>query len=96
MIRHILLCKLKDASPEATERLVDAIEGLRGISDGLRALAVGVDFKRSPISYDIAAIVDFDDREALARFSAEPRHRVVVELLRTACSAVAVVDHELP
>lgn len=95
MVKHVLLCKLKEATPESIGQLVGAIEGLRDTIECLRSLEVGVDFKRSPVSYDVVALAVFDDRDGLARFSAHPRHKAVVELVRAACSAISIVDYEL-
>lgn len=88
------MCKLKHREGEDLERAVTALRGLRDHIGALLSLEVGVDLKRSPISYDIAAVACFADWDALARYSADPKYKEVVGLLRELCESFAVVDYE--
>lgn len=95
MIKHVFMCKLKTSGGDELNRATAAIRSLQGQIDSLVSLEVGVDEKRSPISYDVAAIACFATWDDLAHYSAHPKHREVVSLLRELCSSFAVVDYEV-
>lgn len=94
MVKHVLMCKLTDPTPESVGELVLELGSLRHGLESLRALDIGVDFKRSAVSFDVVAIAVFDDRDALAQFSADLRHRAVADKVRAVCSAISIVDYE--
>ena len=95
MVRHIFLFKLKADAQQGRQRAVEAIESLRSI-EAAQSLEVGTDFAGTPLSYDIAAIISFADRDALAAYEADPRHREVVGLMRELSESAAVVDYDSP
>ena len=47
MVKHIVMFKLKEKSPENLEHAVSTLRGLDGKIETLRFLEVGVDFKKS-------------------------------------------------
>jgi hypothetical protein len=94
MITHVVMFRLHAASPENIDRARASIESLRMGIDGLRSLEVGVDFARTPLSYDLVATARFDDRASLEAYSKHPRHRAVLTVLRELSREVAVVDYE--
>jgi len=96
MIRHVVLLKFK---PEvgAAERddLVKMLGQLARDIDVIRELSVGVDSVGSASAYDVALIVDFDDREALDVYEEHPLHIPVKNRIGEICEGVHVVDYEL-
>jgi hypothetical protein len=94
MVKHVAMFKLRARSPENIAQLVTAIASLREGIPAVRQLEVGADFGGTDLSYDVVATVSVDDREALEAFSRHPRHREVLQRVRSATQAVTVVDFE--
>lgn len=61
MIKHIVLFKLSDNSPQNCARTADILRSMDGKVDLLRGITVGTDNLHSPRSYDIALEVLLDD-----------------------------------
>ena len=72
MVKHIVMFKLKEKSPENMEHAVSTLRGLDGEIETLRFLEVGVDFKKSERSYDIVLTTHFDHQEGLAAYTVPP------------------------
>ena len=59
MVKHIVMFKLKEKSPENMEHAVSTLRGLDEEIETLRFLEVGVDFNKSERSYDIVLTTHF-------------------------------------
>lgn len=94
MIKHIVLFKLKDSSPESIERTVTVLRGLDGKVEQLRSLEVGTDVIRSQRSYDIALIATFDSLEDLEGYQVHPEHKKVIEHMTEVRESQVAVDFE--
>lgn len=94
MIKHIVLFKLKDASPESVGRTVEVLRSLEGKVEQLRSLEVGTDVIRSPRSYDIALIATFDSLTDLEGYQVHPEHRKVIEHMNEVRESQVAVDFE--
>jgi len=81
MIRHIVLFRLKDKSPESIEKAVAVLRGMEGKVEGMVSLEVGVDLLRSERSCDIALCTLFTDRAALDAYQDHPVHVPVKEYM---------------
>lgn len=57
MIKHIVLFKLKDASPEIVARTVEVLRGMQGKVEQLRSLEVGTDVIRSPVPMTLRSLL---------------------------------------
>ena len=68
MVRHIVMFKLKDNSPQSLEKAKEVLLSMKGNVSLLRGIEVGIDFLRSERSYDVVLITDFDTREDLALY----------------------------
>ena len=92
MIKHIVLFKLIDNSPENRARTADVLRSMDGKVDLLRGLTVGVDNLHSPRSYDIALEVLLDDMAALEAYQQDEYHCNVVKkhMHAITCASVAV------
>ena len=94
MVKHIVMFKLKEKSPENMEHAVSTLRDLDGKIETLRFLEVGVDFKKSERSYDIVLTTHFDHQEeGLAAYTVHPSHLPVIDTMRKLCSSSVVVDY---
>lgn len=79
MIKHIVCFKLKDNSPEACQKARETLLSMEGRVPQVKAIEVGVDFLRSPRSYDVILQVVLEDEAALDAYQNEPYHAGVVK-----------------
>jgi hypothetical protein len=94
MVKHIVLFKLSEKTPENLEKAVSSLKSLEGNIETLRSIEVGIDFKESEKSYDIALTTHFDNKEGLEIYAKHPNHLPVVEVMQALCSQRVVVDYE--
>ncbi|MCX9013697.1 MAG: Dabb family protein [Candidatus Methanoperedens sp.] len=94
MITHIVLFKLKDASPGNIEKTRNVLQGLDGKVPQLRRLEVGVDVIRSVRSYDIALVAKFDSLKDLDAYQKHPVHVKVAEYINSVKESAFAVDYE--
>lgn len=95
MVKHIVLFKLSQKTPENLEKAVSALKGMVGRIESLRNLEVGLNFKNSERAYDIALTTSFDNKAGLKTYEDHPVHQPVREILMGLCKASAVVDFEV-
>ncbi|MBR6751410.1 MAG: Dabb family protein [Clostridia bacterium] len=79
MIKHIVLFKLKDKSPENLAKTKEILLSMDGNVPLLRSIEVGLDFLHSGRSFDVALITTLDSREALDAYQVDPYHVSVVK-----------------
>ena len=96
MVEHILLIRwTKQASPEAIDR---AMAGLRGLKDkipGIVELSSGANFSDRSRGYTHGLCFRFTDRAALDAYFPHPAHQHVVQsLLNPIRDEVLIVDYE--
>jgi hypothetical protein len=94
MVKHIVLFKLSEKTPENLKKAVSSLKNLEGNIETLRFIEVGIDFKESEKSYDIALTTNFDNKEGLEIYAKHPNHLPVVEVMQGLCSQRVVVDYE--
>jgi len=94
MIKHVVMLKLNDPASENLDRIVNELKALKEKIEVLQFLEVGLDFKRSPRSYDIILNTHFADKHALETYRLHPDHQPVLETIRALCSSTVVVDYE--
>ncbi len=92
MVRHIVFMKFPDFSLayEAKEKLMSMPNHI----EELRDIEVGIDFSRSPRSYDLALVTTFANREDLATYRVHPYHQEIVAWLKAKDTKTKVVDYE--
>ncbi len=95
MVKHLVLFRLKEKTPQSSRQLMDAFVGLPEKIEEIQHLEVGEDFKTTPKSFDVALSVEFGDQEALSAFSVHPEYVPVLDLIHEICSEYAVVDMEI-
>tara|TARA_B100001123_G_C14576331_1_gene736335 strand:- start:172 stop:459 length:288 start_codon:yes stop_codon:yes gene_type:complete len=94
MIKHIVLFKLSEKTPQNLEKAVYSLKSLEGNVETLKFIEIGINFKESDTSYDIALTTHFENKEGLDNYSKHPNHLPVIQVLQTLCSQRVVVDYE--
>jgi len=93
MFRHIVCFKIaedkKDQMAEAKKRLLS----LRAI-DEVKDIEVGLDAVHSGRSYDIALIVDFEDKAAYKAYDVHPLHQPVRKFMHGIRETSVAVDFD--
>lgn len=95
MVRHIVMWTFKDA--EKQENINKALEKLSKLKNSikeLKSLECGSDFNRSPESFDVALVCEFENMEDLEKYQVHPAHMEVVEWLCTVRDKKVVADYE--
>jgi hypothetical protein len=95
MVKHIVMFKLKEKSPDNLNTLISALNGMKGQIESLRFLEVGEDFKASDRSFDLVLTTHFENRQGLETYAGHQVHQPVIQLARSLCSQTVVVDYEL-
>jgi len=95
MIKHIVMFKLKEKTPDNLKALVSALNGMKGQIETLRFLEVGEDFKGSDRSFDLVLTTYFENRQGLETYAKHKVHQPVIQLAKSLCSQTVVVDYEL-
>jgi len=96
MVKHIVCFKLAEPTEEAMNRAREVLLSMIGNVPTIREIEVGLDFLRSPRSYDIHLSVLLDDREALTEYANDPYHCKVVKTHMHAVTEKSVsIDFEI-
>lgn len=96
MIKHIVCFKLRDNSREECEKAASVLRSMDGNVPLLRGIEVGVDFLRSPRSYDVILQVVLDDADALEAYQQDEYHCSVVKKHMHAVAETSVaIDYEI-
>ncbi|MDH5762139.1 MAG: Dabb family protein [Nitrospinota bacterium] len=94
MIKHIVMFKLKDKTPDNLKALASALNGMKGEIESLKFLEVGEDFMGSDRSFDLVLTTHFENRQGLESYASHTVHQPVIQLARSLCSQTVVVDFE--
>ncbi len=93
MFRHVVCFRLK---PEEKGRAAEAkqrIMGLAAIKE-VKSIEVGLDNLKSPRSYDIILITDFDNIHDYKVYDAHELHQPVRQFMRSIVDSSVAVDFE--
>jgi hypothetical protein len=99
MIGHMVYFKLKDSTPEARQKLVDACKKYLASHDGVvffSAGTIGADFKRdvNDRDWDVALHLVFADKAAHDKYQDHPEHLKFIEENKAGWDKVRVFDSE--
>lgn len=94
MIKHIVMFKMKDKSPDNLKEMASALNGMKDKIETLEYLEVGEDFKGSERSFDLVLTTHFKNRDGLDIYAKHEVHQPVIQLARSLCSQTVVVDYE--
>ena len=93
MFRHVVCFRLrseeKDKATEAKQRLESLM-----VIDEVRNIEVGLDSLRSPRSYDIILIADFDNIDDYKVYDAHELHQPVRKFMHSIVESSVAVDYE--
>lgn len=96
MIEHLVFFRPRqDASPEALERMLTALRGLKDSVPGVVELSCGPTF--SPErggGYQVGLRVRLRDRAALAAYLPHPSHQAALSIIREWAQDWIVIDYE--
>ena len=79
---------------ENAEQLVAMLRDLPSKIPELRELEAGIDFSRTPASFEVGLLTKFDNREDLETYRVHPDHQKVVAFVQQTTSSRAVTDFE--
>jgi hypothetical protein len=99
MITHLvffnMLPEAEGASgTENARKLVDQLNELPGKIPEIVELEAGLDFSKSPASYEVGLLTKFRTKEDLETYRVHPDHQKVVRFVQATTSDRAVVDYE--
>ena len=95
MIKHIVMFKLSEKTPENMEYAIKSLKSLEGNIETLKAIEIGSDFLESERSYDIVLTAQFDNQEDLKIYAEHENHLPVVKIMRSLCASSVVVDYKI-
>ena len=95
MIKHIVMFKLSEKTPENMEYAIKSLKSLEGNIETLKAIEIGSDFLESERSYDIVLTAQFDNQEDLKIYAEHENHLPVVKIMRSLCTSSVVVDYKI-
>jgi hypothetical protein len=95
MLKHIVMFKLKDPTPDALAEAKARIEALYGQIPELLRIEVGVNIVESPRDYHFVLVSEFETLDALRRYQTHPAHVEMLAWLNPRLDAAAAVDYEL-
>ncbi len=94
MVRHIVFLKLEDNSPTNKKVVQERIMSMKGKIGVLKHLEVGINFSPEERAFDLALISDFETKEDLYIYAADPIHLEVIAFLKSIHTITKVVDYE--
>lgn len=96
MIKHIMMAKLADASPDKLNEVKDKLMSMEGRVPEIIEIKVGADILHTERSYDIVLEVVVADRKALEKYMQNEYHcKVVKPYMLSVRTASAIVDYEM-
>lgn len=96
MIKHIVCFKLKDNSDANKKETKEILMSMKDKVPMVRDIQVGVDFLKSPRSYDIILQVELDGRETLDAYQEDPYHAGVVKKhMHEVMESSIAIDYDL-
>lgn len=79
MIKHVVCFKLHEATEENCKKAAEVLLSMKGNIDYIRDIEVGIDFLRSPRSFDVYLSVVLDNEEMLDVYQNDAYHCDVVK-----------------
>jgi len=77
------------------QSLVEQLRQLPAHIPEIVELEAGLDFSKSPASYEVGLLTKFRSREDLETYRVHPAHQQVVEFVKATTASRAVVDFEI-
>ena len=93
MFRHVVCFRLRPEEKDKTAEAKQRLESLTVI-DEVRNIEVGLDSLKSPRSYDIILIADFDNMDDYKVYDAHELHQPVRKFMHSIVESSVAVDYE--
>ena len=94
MIKHLVMYKLKENTPDNRKALVEKFYTMKGKIDLLVELNAGFDIVGSARAYDVALECVFKSKADLDAYAVHPLHLPVKEYVHSVISEAHSVDFE--
>ncbi|MDH5561085.1 MAG: Dabb family protein [Deltaproteobacteria bacterium] len=94
MVKHIVMFKLKEKTPENISLLENKIKSMEKTIDFVEEITTGVNFTKGERAMDLVLIVDLKDKDQLEAYRVHPEHQPVYEMVKLMCSESKVIDYE--
>ncbi|MGA1205503.1 MAG: Dabb family protein [Opitutales bacterium] len=99
MITHLVFFNMQpeangSSGEDNAQELVRRLRELPAMIPVIVELEAGLDFSKSPASYEVGLLTKFHSREDLETYRVHPAHQEVVQFVQQTTSARAVVDYE--
>ncbi len=92
MITHVVLFRFENQ--ELAQEAVSRLLSMKGRVPSLVDIEAGVDFTRSPRSYEVGLITRHKTREDLEAYRVDPLHKEVAAFVGGHSTGAAAVDFE--
>ncbi|MDE5616570.1 MAG: Dabb family protein [Clostridia bacterium] len=93
MVKHIVMYKLKDSTPENAQALRDRFLSMEGKIDVLKEIQAGVDVLKSPRSFDVVLTCVFDSLDDMEIYKNHAVHIPVMEYVKSVVEVSHSVDY---
>ena len=93
MLKHIVMFKFKDASPEIVEETKRRLLAMKGRIPQLLDIQVGIDVLRSERSYDLVLETVFESLETMRAYQVHPVHEEFLQFFLPNRESTIVVDY---
>lgn len=92
MIKHTIMIKLKDNSPESKKTVKEKLLSMDGVVKMISDLEVHTDFLCSGRSYDVLLSNVVSDEKALEDYQNDPYHCEIKTYIRSVAESIIAVD----
>ena len=101
MIKHMVMWNLQKkakgrTAAENAKIIMERLKALNGRIPGMKMLEVGMDFSRSPMSFDMGLYSEFESRKALDDYQEHPEHAAVRDFIFEVIDGdIVLLDYEI-
>lgn len=95
MIRHVAVFRFKpEFTQEQRQDWIEMVSDLPQSIPEVKAMSIGTDVLRGPLSYDVGLVADFESLEDLDTYSRHPKHDEVLAVSGPVKEHLAMADFE--
>jgi flavin reductase (DIM6/NTAB) family NADH-FMN oxidoreductase RutF len=95
-IKHVVLFKLKERTPQNINAIQTALNGLVGTIPQIRELETGVNIVESERAYDLALVTRFDSLDDMRAYQTHPEHvNVIEQVIKPLSASIVAADYEV-
>lgn len=94
MLKHIVMYKLKNPTPQNIQAMVDKFLSMQGKIDQLLSVKAGADILKSQRSFDVVLECEFESMQKMQEYQVHPVHLPVKEFVGSLVETAHSVDYE--